>query len=57
MEAGQKGKTKKEYQKIWDMTHCFVAQKKPSPGRMASGWYGRLREPISPLSLLSSDEL
>ena len=38
----------------------YLAQQKTQPGPdgpKASGWYGRLRGPISPLSLIHSDQL
>jgi len=51
MEAKQKRKRTKK---------LLLSPKENQPGPdglYASGWYGRLREPISPLSLINSDQL
>jgi len=48
-ELRKKGKTQKLF---------LVLSPRPGPdGPNASGWYRRLREPISPLSLLNCDQL
>jgi len=49
---GKKEKNKKSF------PFFLVPNPRPGPdGPRASGWYGRLREPISPLSLLNSHQL
>jgi len=53
-----KTKIKKRKKNIYIFPFFLVPNPRPGPdGPRASGWYGRLRELISPLSLLNSDQL